>query len=390
MHTSKTHHTARLLLPFFLAGLPLYSNAADSRTTVTYQLELSDPVTPDEPPRAYTVLQTRDENGFPVGYAMSFDTPVCIDEQCRIVSCTMYWNDLGYYQRLEYPADTPLTKRKHVPFEPADYARLDEILKDRSSVLGTISLETLVPQTSEDPPLETPVSDELGIDGWSGATPSTVKMSVVEDAAYTSWSMWRWANGQIVPKLQQLTRQRCTPQYLRHLLRSQDRRDVDFALKHVLEHDDGSGQFTQDVLHVLETGDREQITLSLKYLDRAPQGERSQLYTRLIDACCRMKDNRSPMVLDYFAAKSELPSETLEELTRILDRLPYFQIHLVLRMLDQRGFFSEEVESNIVGLLGNDNFFIARRAYEHLAKCDVSAETTAVLQAFREKYGDRL
>jgi hypothetical protein len=59
-------------------------------------------------------------------------------------------------------------------------------------------------------------------------------------------------------------------------------------------------------------------------------------------------------------------------------------------MLDQRGFFSTEVESNVVELLGNDNFFIARRAYEHLAKRDVSAETTAVLQAFREKYGDRL
>jgi hypothetical protein len=366
------------------------SEAADSKTTVTHKLELTDPVTPGEPAQTYSVRQLRDENGFPVAYCMSFETPVCIDEQCRIVSCTMYWNGLGYYERLEYPADTPLTKRKHVPFEPSDYARLDEILKDRGSVLGTISLEALVPQAAKDASPERPLPEDMEVDGWSGATPSTIKLSVVEDAAYTSWAMWRWANGQIVPKLQRLTRQSCTPRYLRHLLRSEDRRDVDFALKHLLEFDDGFGRFTEDLLHVLETGDREHVALALKYLDRAPPDQRSQLYERLIDACRRMKDNLSPVVLDYFAAKPELPPETLEALTRILDRSPYFQIHLVLRMLDRRGYFSEEVESNIVELLDNDNFFIARRAYEHLSKCDVSAETTAMLQAFREKHGDRL
>ncbi len=103
-----------------------------------------------------------------------------------------------------------------------------------------------------------------------------------------------------------------------------------------------------------------------------------------------MKDNRSPMVLDYLATTPELPSETLEALTGILGELPYFQIHLILRMLDQRGFFSEQAESNIVKLLDNDNFFIARRAYEHLAKQNVSAETAALLQAFRVKHRDRL
>ena len=35
-------------------------------------MALSDPVTPTEPARAYPVVQTRDGNDFPVGYAMSF------------------------------------------------------------------------------------------------------------------------------------------------------------------------------------------------------------------------------------------------------------------------------------------------------------------------------
>ena len=192
------------------------------------ELALSDPVSPSLPPQGYRVKQFRDERGFPAGYALRFTTHVCLDAQCRMVTLTMYWDALGYYQRFEYPADTPLTKREHVPFLAADYAKLDQILKDRDSVLGTVALEVLVAPAAE-------MAEVPGVDGWSGATPQTIRDAVVDDAAYTSWALWRWANGEIVEKLRQLTTRRCTPGYLQQLLRSDDRRHVDFALQHVVQ-----------------------------------------------------------------------------------------------------------------------------------------------------------
>jgi hypothetical protein len=349
--------------------------------TAEFQVELSDPVAPTLPPRLYRVVQSTDENGFPAGYALTFTTHVCVDEQCRMVKVTMHWDALGYYERLEYPADTPLTKKKHVPFAAEDYAKLDQILKDRDSILGSQPLEifgALVPQP-----------EVAGIDGWSGATPQAVKDAVVDDAAYTSWTMWRWANGEIVPKLRGLTEQRCTPDYLRHLLQSNDRRAVDFALKHITRHRPSDEQFVDDAFHVLETGDREQVSLSLQFLHRAMK-DRRRLHDRLIDSYCRLNGNYSPLILDYLSSQEELPPGTLEGLTGILNQLPYFQIHLILRLLDKRAFFSEQVESDVAGLLDNPDFFIARRASEHLMKQQLGSETQRKLDAFRQRYRQRL
>ena len=184
----------------------------------------------------------------------------------------------------------------------------------------------------------------------SGATPLTVKEAVVEDAAYTTWALWRWANGDIVPKLRGFTEQSRTPPYLKQLLHSKDRRDVDFALKYVLAHDPTDTQFVDDVPPVLETGDREQIGLSLRFLTSAAK-DQMDLHARLIECYGRMKSMNSPVILDYFAAERDLPRETLEGLTARLGRLPYFQVHLVLRLLEQRNFSSPKTEADVARLL---------------------------------------
>jgi hypothetical protein len=325
--------------------------------TVTHELTLADPVFPSEPPRAYRVTQTKDSNGFPVGYALSMRTHVCIDKKCKTVEATLHWNALGYYDRFEYPPGKPLTKKEHVPFAAADYAKLDQILRDSSSILGRHSLAYL----------SKPVAKDEVVDGWSGATPATVQQSVIKDAAFTTWVMWRWANGEIIPKLRSITEQSCTPAYLKCLLGSQDRRAVDFALKYVLQQYPSDEQFVDDVFHVLQASDREHVVLSLRFLSGAVQ-DPAQLHARLIESCCRMKSIYCPMVLAHLAAEPDLPATTLEGLTGQLDRLPYFPVHLILRLLEQQKFFSEKTEADISRLLDSDNFFVARRASEFLLK----------------------
>jgi len=98
----------------------------------------------------------------------------------------------------------------------------------------------------------------------------------------------------------------------------------------------------------------------------------------------------SPLILDYFAAQPELPWATLEGLTTHLDRLPYFQVHLILRLLEERKFFSKKTESDVVRLLNGDDFFIARRASEHLLNQDLSGEVKEKVHAFRQRNRDRL
>jgi len=362
------------------AGSPpaVPSERAAESDKVVYEMELADPAFPSKPARVHRVVQSKDRNGFPAGYAMRVTTEVCADKKCKTVEVTMYWNALGYYERLEYPLGKPLTKKEHVPFDADDYAKLDRILADRASILATHSLAFLAK----------PAEDE-GIDAWSGATPLTVQESVVKDAAYTTWVMWHWANGEIVQKLRALTEQSCTPRYLKSLLGSEDRRAIDFALKYVIEHHSSDAQFLGDVFRVLENGDREHVVLSLRFLSRATK-DKKELHARLIESYGRMKNMYSPIVLDYFAAERVLPGTTLEGLTARLDGLPYFQVHLILRLLEQRKFFSEKTESDVSRLLDGDDFFIARRACEHLMKQDLGTETARKVDEFRKRNRDRL
>jgi hypothetical protein len=364
------------------AAPPGAATASDAAPPpVVYEVEIADPAFPSAPPRVLKVAQARDRNGFPIGYAVRITTDVCMDKKCRTVEVTMHWNAVGSYQRLEYPTDKPLTKKEHEPFRAEDYAKLDRILKDRGSILARQSLAFLGQQAREMP----------GIDGWSGATPMTVQEAVVEHAAYTTWVLWQWANGQIVPKLCQLTEQSCTPPYLylRHLLRSADRTCVDFALRYVAKHHPSDAQFMDDVLHVLETGDREHIAMSLQFLKGAI-GNKEELYSHLIRSAGRMSRVHSPVVLEFLAGERELPRATLEELTSHLDQLPYFQVHLILRMLEQRKFLSAQTEADVSRLLAGDDFFIARRACEFLEKQKLGSETERQVRDFRARNRDRL
>ena len=352
---------------------------------VAHTVRLVDPVSPNSPPRPYSVVQSLDEANFPVGFSLSLETHVCNDKQCLPVEVTMMWDALGYFERLTYPPAKPLTKKEHVPFTPADYAKLDRILRDRSSILRTWTLAFL------EKPLE-PVNAAIvmdGVDAMTAPTPTTVKDSVIEDAAYTSWVLWHWANGQIVPKLREITEQRCNPAYLKHLLASEDRRHVDYALEYVIEHHPFDSQFVEDVSRILETGEREQIGRSLDFLEKAIP-DKQKLHTRLIESCVSMRPADCPLILQKLAAETNLPPATLEALTAQLSKLPYFPIHLILRMLEQRKFTSEKTNSDVVTLLDGDDFFVARRAYEYLAQQDLNADMQSRIDAFREKNGDRL
>mgnify|MGYP000959372868 CR=1 FL=1 len=354
-------------------------SAVDAPTTVIHKVSLADPVDPSRPARVYDVVQARDGSGFPLEYRLSFETHVCVDDQCKPVEVTMFWNAVGCFERLKCPLGKPLTKKEHVPFTAQDYAKLDRILKDGNSILGSWAVSYL----------EKPVEAVGDVDAVTAPTPVTVKDSVIQDAAFTTWALWRWANGEIVPKLCGITEQSCTPAYLKHLLVSQERRYADFALDYAMEHHRTDPQFAESVFHLLETGERDQILRALEFLGHAVP-DKPKLHARLIDSCCRVRPADAPLILEKLSEDPSLSANTLEGLAGRLARLPYFPIHLALRILEQRKFASQKTMSDVARLLDNADFFIARRAYEHLAKLELEADTRAKVDAFRQRYRDRL
>ena len=59
-------------------------------------------------------------------------------------------------------------------------------------------------------------------------------------------------------------------------------------------------------------------------------------------------------------------------------------------MLEDRKFASKKTITAAAELLTSDDFFIARRAYEHLRRQELDADTANKVTAFGERYRDRL
>ena len=348
-----------------------------------FRVTLSDPVAPEAPPRQYDVVARNDPGGSPAGYRLTVHLNVCTEGLCRMANVTLYWDALGHYERLDCPAHTPLTRRQHDPFTDEDYLKLDRILGNRESILGRLAYTALVEEKPH------PDEQAASLDGWSGATPQTVADSVVEGAAFTTWALWHWVNGEIVPHLRDSTVERATPEFVRRLLRSEQPRQVGFALRHLLEPHQGNERLVDDVFHAMEnTRQLAYVALALDFVIGAVNDER-RLDDRLIASFRRLDDSTSRPLLEYFASRTAPPVKTLEGLSAALGELPYFQVHRILLLLEkQEG--SATVEANVARLLDHENFFIARRAYEHLRKHASDDLTLQRLTAFRDQHADRL
>jgi hypothetical protein len=322
---------------------------------VPLELELRNPAQPELPSQSYPVQLCLDAHGFPVEYQLPLFTDVCLDRVCKPIDATLVWDAIGNFQRLEISRQFPLTKGDHDPFSPEDYERLNQILKNRESILGKYPLDFFVK-----PPVK---SDADSVDGVSSATPKAVQDAVVSGAAYTSWVLWRWMNGEAAEKLLARTESHCTEDYLEHALAMEDPRFHEFALRFLLVNQRYSPEFTAAAFQLLEEGGNGR--LALQYLTAAPTGQ-EELNLRLITLIGANPDV-SRRVLDYLESLPELDLAFCERLAEQLEQVSeYYDVHRVLSLLEKHAGESETIRLQVEPLLDRENRFIVRRAREFM------------------------
>ncbi|MBT6958359.1 MAG: hypothetical protein HN996_08075, partial [Opitutae bacterium] len=252
-------------------------------------IQLTDPVYPKKPKKEHTLSAYSDEQGFPSGYSMELINEVCLDGVCKLVEVTMYWDAIGFYQSLEYPEGKPLTKVEHEPFVPADYEKLDSILKDRDSILDDHELGFLASEKDDKSPEGEDDDEYQDVDGVSKATPGAVKEAVVKDAAWTTWVLWKYANTELVTIMQDITKSRISPKFLQHLLDSKNWQKIEFVLNHLLEQKPVAPQYIDKVAEVMPTAGIDHIELAIEYLQQASP-DKSVCYQKLIGALGKLDE----------------------------------------------------------------------------------------------------
>jgi hypothetical protein len=373
-----------LVLSIFLLIGCLFPVHADESKTI----KLTDPVYPDKPKKEHTLNVHFDTQGFPSGYSMELINKVCLDDVCKLVEVTMYWDVIGFYQSLEYPEGKPLTKVEHEPFTPEDYDKLDSILKDRESILDNHELGFLATE-NDDKSSEEGYTEGQDSDGVSKATPGAVKEAVVKDAAWTTWVLWKYANTELVTIMQEMTKSRISPKFLQQLLDSKNWQKIEFVLKHLLEKKPVAPQYIDKVAEVMPSAGIDHVELAIEYLKQASP-DKSTCYQKLINSMVELDEYSAALVIELLEADDQLEERIIEQFTSSLVNQEYYPIHLGLRLIESREFFSKSIETDIVKLLHNQDFFIARRASDFLSNQQLSVSAKVELDSFKARYADRL
>jgi hypothetical protein len=183
-----------------------------------------------------TILVCRNADGIPTGYTTNLNMAVCNDGLCARLVLKMYWDLAGSYTGYDTITGNPLTKFDHKRFSANDYKKLNEILKDKNSILGTVEKDELIDKRIK-------IKATTVVDAVTGATSQAIKNSVVEGAVYSVYTLWHLVFGSLIDSMRAYTLNVYSMEVAKQLLTSDNYDSQLFAIKQI-SNSDFEAEFT--------------------------------------------------------------------------------------------------------------------------------------------------
>lgn len=325
------------------------------------------------------LTEVRDEKGLPVKYYMDVQSVLCLEKVCKVIPVRIYWNNIGVYQRYELERGATLEKYKSDIFEPKDYNKLDSILANPASPFKEVYYDeilTVVDELSED------------VDAISGATALELdERDTVPGAALTCFTLWHWANGEIVSIIKNITGDAVSKQQLKAFLQDNDNSYYYLVLEQLTKR----GIYLDEYLDlVLERVKENAVVIrpTIDYIETAPE----EFYFEAIKRIFLM-GNQPQKIAALKSIQNIEYIPTLDYLNSLgvnISTLDSFQeTAAFLELMEIRENYSEKLINNILPLLDKD-FLIARRAYWYLLNAPLSAVQMTKRDIFLAQNKDRL
>ncbi len=317
----------------------------------------------------------RNEDGLPHSYARNILTGVCIDGTCRLLNISLYWTVTGRYLGFRLPEGEFLSKTEHEPFQPKDYQQLHQLLADPFSRLANYQIEELVPKT-----------DEEEVDGVTSATITGIKDFVVENAVYTTYTLWHIVHGLTQQQVENYTQQHLSTELLLKILSSSDQYDVQWGLKNITDQTDWTPDLLDQLFSLVTSNN---LTTAKQAIDAIPvdylEEEASQL--RLFSYFDQTTHFSRLRILNKLKQVAILSPSIEAHLANQLPTLNGSAVKAVLELFSAHQLYSAQNEKIVASLLEHDNRFIARKAFQFL---DNQPETNKKLKRQLKKFESRL
>lgn len=327
------------------------------------------------------LVELQDASGKAFQYYMDVQSVICLDHKCKVVRVRLFWDRLGFYNRYELAPGVTLEKTDGIPFTDADYKKLDRILADKQS--------TLKDYYKNQSHLSDHGSEALvDVDAISGATSGVDVNSVVEGAAWTSCTLWHWANGGVYDVIRGITASQMTTLELAQALTKEDEKSRQFIINELSLRKAYDKETVAGVLAAIGNSPS-MVRPLLEYIEKAPQN----IYFGAIQKLYAESDKSYRVLLlsslQQFTTSNSVA--TFDWASQQLSNVDSFQeLQLLLRIVEKQKPISDFAKAEAIKLLNHPQFLIARASYWFLNEKQVSADQTKILEKFRAKNAERL
>lgn len=326
------------------------------------------------------LIEVRDENGLAIEYYMDVESVICLAEVCKVIPVTLYWNNIGEYQRYKLQEGTTLEKYESDLFESNDYKKLHRILKDKYSPFSDVFIEDIwnIPTTIK----------KEDIDAISGATILALDdEDTVPGAALTCYTLWHWANGNVISIIRKKTGESASEDQLKTFISDKSKAYFNIALDALNTQNVYSKAMINLIIERVKK-DNALLKNTFSYLENTP----SELYKKAISNLFFNggKFQKLAVIRSLKMENTKVSSEFLDTLSSEFKDLKSFQeVSALIDLMESKNHTSLIVNKNVFLLLESE-FLVARRAYWFLSNQNLNLIEQKKLKTFHKKYKEKL
>ena len=370
-----------LTIGFYLA-LVLWGIAAasgfETHEEIRHQVKLIHPGVSLSDSMERTLVQIKRDQGQADLFYMNVETVVCGDAQCRIDTVRLFWNELGLYHNLKIPEGVALEKAEGKTFTKEDYEKLDHILADKNCSLRDVYKEEIVGRESTE-----------GVDAITGATIVLHTKDYVKGAVWTCYTLWHWVNSDVQKIIRSIHGDELSAEQFSGYLKNENIAFKIFALEQMIRRKIYSEVLNELVLEQAPFDDHQLHKLIIKFVESLP----NQIYYSDLQALIKCENHKLRLLCLNTLRDSpkEIPEDFFSQLSaQVFSWNSYQEIDLILNLASGKSLSSPAFVQQVIALLDNKNFLIARRAYWYLQGEPLSKEQESKLKTFQFEHKHRL
>ncbi|MDO6611924.1 hypothetical protein Q4601_06765 [Shewanella sp. 1_MG-2023] len=157
-------------------------------------------------------------------YSMNVISVFCGEDLCKTDLVTLHWDAIGQFTHYTMADNLKLEKGQAQDFEPQDYVKLTSILSNKQSGLADLKASELINKTSSGS------APTVGADAVTGATVAINKQDYIEGAIWTCYTLWHFAQGELVSIVANITGSELNQLELLNLLKHEKNELQQFAI----------------------------------------------------------------------------------------------------------------------------------------------------------------